>query len=404
MGPLSGKIVLDLSQLLAGPSAAMMLADLGAEVIKIESPAGDQMRRMGETFTGEESAGWIAYNRNKKDIVIDIKNVEGKKVIEQLIEKADIMVVAYRPGVAKRLGIDYKSASKINPKIIYCNFTPFGEEGPYAHRAGVDLIWQAESGLMTVNGELNGNPLRVGFTVIDLVGGHWGAQSILAALLMREQTNQGSQINISLFDVAVTMQAWSISDYRVSGNLPVRAGNAPPVASPSRVFRTKDKLVAISAYFPDMFHRFCQVLGKPELADDPRYIINAQRIQNKQELEQIIENILMTRPADEWFELFDEHGILYGRVQEYSDIMRDPQAKYDKLFDEVEHPFLGQLPVISSPIKTNNELYQQVYQPSPLKGEHTADILMKLGYSKNEIDDLMKKGAVEGHRLTNMIP
>ena len=356
MGPLNGKLVLDLSQLLAGPSAAMMLADLGAEVIKVESPTGDQMRRMGESSSGQESGGWIAYNRNKEDIVIDIKNTAGKKVLEQLIKKADIIIVAYRPGVPERLGIDYKSVSQLNSKIIYCNFTPFGKEGPYAHRAGVDLIWQAESGLMSINGELNGNPLRVGFTVIDVIAGHWGSQAILAALLMRAETNQGTEINISLFDVAVTMQAWQISDYRVSGKLPVRNGNAPAVASPTGLFQTMDKPIVISAYFEDMFRRFCQVLGKPELAENPRYRTNSERIQHKSELEQLIENILVTRPAAEWLSLFEEQGILCGLVQEYPDIIRNPQAKYNEIFAEVKHPTLGQLPVMSSPIKTNNEL------------------------------------------------
>jgi crotonobetainyl-CoA:carnitine CoA-transferase CaiB-like acyl-CoA transferase len=394
MGPLTGKLVLDLSQLIAGPSTALMLADLGAEVIKVESPIGDQMRRMGSKLSGEESAGWIAYNRNKKNIVLDLKKREGKKVFEQLVEKADIIVLAFRPGVPERLGIDYETVSKINPQIIYCNFIPFGEEGPYAHRSGVDTIWQAESGLMSINGELNGDPLRVGFTAVDVVGGHWGAQSVLAALLMRQQTNQGSEIKISLFDVAVTMQAWQITEYLVSGKLPVRSGNGALVSAPQGLFRTKDQPIVLSAYFEDMFCKLCNIIGKPELADDPRFKTNEVRIQHKAELEAMIEESLLERTAKEWIDLFEEEGILCGRVQDYHDLINDPQLNHDKIFGEVDHPSLGPLPVISAPLKSEC-LYQSDYKPSPQKGEHTADILKEVGYSDSEIDILKTKKAVE---------
>jgi crotonobetainyl-CoA:carnitine CoA-transferase CaiB-like acyl-CoA transferase len=404
---LEGVRVLDLSRILAGPTAAQMLGDFGAEVIKVEKPgAGDDSRRLGgpalKTKDGkpsEFSPMYTCSNRNKKGIAIDIAHPEGQELVRQLAAWADVLIENYKAGDLKRYGLDYDSLRKVNRKLVYCSITGFGQTGPYAARAGYDPIFQAMGGLMSVSGHPDGAPgggvMRVGVPIADFICGVYAYGAILTALHYRDQTSgEGQHIDLALLDTTISATTVAMTNYLGNGALPQRVGNSAPTSSPSGVYPCADGEVLISSPTNDVFRRMCVALGHGKIADDPRYATNQLRVDNRVELVRKMEEIFAPRKRVELMELMEANTVPCAPIYAMNDVFNDPQVKHRVNSVEVPHPTVKKMAFGTNPIHMS-ETPPSDYTAPPAVGEHTMHVLTNiLKLDAERIDELRGKKVV----------
>ena len=405
-GALSGLLVLDLSRVLAGPWVGQTLADLGAEVIKVERPvSGDDTRSWGPPFlkdlNGEptsESAYFACANRNKKSLTVDITRPEGQDVIRRLAERADILIENFKVDGLKQYGLDYASLRKINPRLIYCSITGFGQTGPYASRAGYDFLIQAMGGLMSITGqkdtEPGAGPQKVGVALTDILTGLYSTVGILAALSHRQRSGEGQWLDMALLDVQVASLANQASNFLVGGESPTRMGNAHPNIVPYQDFPTRDGYMVIAVGNDAQFSRLCQAAGHPEIAIDPCYRTNKDRVQNRKELISQMNAFTVTRSTQEWIKDLETVGVPCGPINNLEQVFADPHVMARQIHQQLEHPSMGMVSSVASPIRLSETPVQYRMAP-PLLGEHTHDVLRNLlGMSEQDVSDLQQAGVV----------
>lgn len=393
MLPLEGFRIVDLTRVISGPFCTMMLADLGADVIKVESPDGDLVRRQG---AGREGLSWYyaGFNRNKRSVVVDLKTPEGKAVLERLIASADALVDNFRPGVLERLGFDQQRLQAIRPGLVSCSISGFGLTGPYVDRPAFDFIAQAMSGFMSVNGRPEDPPLRTGLPISDLVAGLYGSLGVVAALLGRERgAEDGERIDVSLTNSMISLLAYIASHYFATGEVLPRSGNDHPIASPYGLFRTRDGEIAIAPSDDTYFGRLVDALGLSELKRDPDFADNRLRVAHRQRLNALVEEKLLAEDSEHWVKLLNAAGVPCGPVHEVDKVFSDPQVISQEMAIDVEHPGRGMVRMLGFPIKLK-ETPCAVRRPAPELGEHTGDILEEIGFSAEEREALRQVGAI----------
>jgi formyl-CoA transferase/CoA:oxalate CoA-transferase len=386
--------VLDLSRILSGPFATMVFADLGADVIKLENPeTGDDTRQWAPPYQGDQSAYFLAVNRNKRGIAVDLKTEPGRAIALRLAERADVVVENFRPGTAARLGLGYDALSAVNPRLIYASISGFGQTGPYASQPGYDAIAQALGGLMSVTGEARGEPVRMGNSAADIGAAMWAAIGILAALHAREASGHGDWIDISLLDGQIAWLTYLAGGYFASGDVPQRYGSAHPSIVPYQALRTADGHLMVAVGNDTLWQRFAPLIGLPELVDDPRFATNPDRVVNRAALIPLVEAALATRGSAEWTEELARVGIPAGAINTIDKALVHPQVQARDMVQSIEHPTAGTLRMTASPIKLKS--YRSTpRRPPPLLGEHTDEVLGELGYSADDISALHRDDVV----------
>lgn len=394
MQALDGIRVLDLTQLMAGPFCTQILGDMGADVIKIERPGkGDEGRAQGPPFLGGESPYFMSVNRNKRSLTLNLKTDQGKEIFRSLVREADVLVENYRPGAMARLGLDYESLRAINPRLVYASVSGFGQTGPYREKAGLDLILQGMGGLMAVTGEVGGNPVKVGVPVVDLGTGVFAALGIMFALFARERTNRGQYVDASLMDSVLAWMTFFPQSYLATGQLPRPLGSMHPVSSPYQAFRTKDIHINVGAALQDAWTGLCQVLGVEHLTRDPRFRTNADRVQNRTALTELLEEAFGREPADVWLARLEEKGIPCGPINNMDRILTDPQVRAREMVVTMEHPVAGTITVMGVPVKLSETPGSPKRRP-PLLGEHTAEVLAEIGCTPEQIAELTRQAVI----------
>lgn len=398
---LKGVRVLDLSRVLAAPLATQLLADLGAEVIKVERPgSGDEARTYGPPFlktsegeTTDIAAFYLACNRNKQSITINHAVPEGQALIRKLVAQSDVLVENFRGGVLKKYGLDYASLREINPRLIYLSVTGFGQTGPYSHRPGYDGIFQAMGGLMSVSGHPN-EPMKVGISMVDILTSFYGATAILAALRHRDASGEGQHIDLALLDCGLASLSHFAMNYLVSGTVPTRRGNGGFGGIPSQAFQCSDKPLFIVAGNNAQFSAFCRVANRMDIFEDSRFDSTAGRIANREQILPILDEVFLTKTRDEWLELLDEADIPASPVNELPDVFDNPQIQHRGMLVETEHALAGALKILANPIQFSATPIGD-YTAPPLMGEHTDAILGgKLGLQSSELVSLREKGVI----------
>jgi crotonobetainyl-CoA:carnitine CoA-transferase CaiB-like acyl-CoA transferase len=404
-GPLSHVKVLDLSRILAAPWAGQILADLGADVIKVERPgAGDDTRSWGPPFLKDrdgaetkEAGYYLSVNRGKRSITVSIDKPEGQRIVRELAKRADIVLENYKVGTLARFGLGYDDLKVVNPKLIYCSVTGFGQTGPRRDQAAYDFMIQAMGGMMSVTGERDdkpgGGPQKVGIPIVDLMTGMYAAVAVLAALARREVSGEGEYIDIGMLDVQVATLANQAMNFLVSGKAPRRTGNAHPNIQPQDVFACRDGQIALAVGNDGQFAKLCEVLGKPELARDERFAKNASRVRNLAVLHPLIAGLLKERDRSHWVAALDTAGVPAGPINSVPEVFEDPQVKHRRMLIDVAHPLSGTVPQVASPMRFTAAPLVQDRAP-PLLGEHTVDILRDIGIGDAEIERLKAGGAV----------
>lgn len=399
--PLQGIRVLDLSRILAGPWCTQQLADLGAEVIKIEKPdSGDDTRSWGPPWLegSQESAYYLSANRGKQSVAIDIAQPEGQQLIHQLLEQCDVLVENFKVGGLKKYGLDYASLKQKKPDLIYCSITGFGQDGPYAQRAGYDFMIQAMGGLMSLTGQPDdqpgGGPMKIGVAFADIFTGLYASNAILAALLQRQQTGEGTHIDLGLLDVQVGVLANQALNYLTSGTVPQRLGNAHPNIVPYQSFASADGYIILAVGNDGQFQRFCKLAGCPELAADSRFTSNRLRVEHRDALIPLLEPVLKTRSTDEWLALLEPAAVPCGPINTLDRVFADPQVQHRNMALTLPHPQAGKVKLVSNPVRFDGQALNAESAP-PLLGEHTADITTRLlGLTEEQQQDLKKKGVL----------
>lgn len=379
MQPLQGVRVLDLSRVLAGPYCTMVLGDLGADVIKVEPPEGDETRGWGPPFAEGESAYYLCVNRNKRGIVINLKTDEGRKILRDLALQSDVLVENFRPGTLKKFGLDFETLHELNPKLIYCSITGFGQTGSMKDKPGYDFMIQALGGLMSITGEPDGEPMKTGVAVVDLFAGQNAIIAILAALQARTLTGRGQQLDIALFDSQLGWLANVASNYLISGKLPKRHGNSHANIVPYQSFQASDGWFAIAVGNDRQFARLCDLIGKPEFAADEKFATNSARVQNRAELIPLLIDIFKTASVSDWLARLDEAEIPCGPIQNFEQVFSMPVVGEREMLVKMEHPTIGKLPLVGSPLKMSDTPVE-FRLPPPLMGEHTEEVLRELGW------------------------
>ncbi len=399
MQPLEGIRVLDLTRALAGPYCTMMLADLGADVIKVERPGrGDDSRGWGPPFVGQpygpypgESAYFIAANRNKRSVTVNLKSPEGQEIVRQLASASDALVENFRTGVLDGMGLGYENLHALSPCLVYCSISGYGRTGPYAERPGYDFIIQAEGGMMGITGPEEGPPSRVGVPIVDITAGMFAATSILAALRARDHTGEGQLVDISLLDTQVALLANVASNYLIGGTPPRRLGNAHPNIAPYEAFRARDRWFALAAANARQWATLCDAIGRPELKDDPRFATNGARVSNRPALVELLNDVFAARDAGEWLADLREAGLPCGPINAVPDVFGHPQAQARDLALEAEHPTAGSIQMTGFPYKLS-QTPAKVRRPPPLLGQHTEEVLVDLlGYSADQVTALRER-------------
>jgi crotonobetainyl-CoA:carnitine CoA-transferase CaiB-like acyl-CoA transferase len=405
-GPLSHLRVLDLSRVLAGPWAAQNLADLGAEVIKIERPgSGDDTRGWGPPYMKDaagkdtsEAAYFLSVNRNKKSVTLDISKPEGQKIVRELAVKSQVLIENYKVGTLKRYGLDYEALKKDNPGLIYCSVTGFGQDGPYAPRPGYDFVFQGMGGLMSITGEREGQPgagpQKVGIAITDVLTGMYASVAILAAITHRERTGKGQYIDAALLDTIVAFNANQIVSYFASGKIPQRFGNAHAQVVPYEVFPTADGHIILAVGNDSQFASFCQAAGCAELAEEARFKTNSARIVHRGELIPLIAEVMRSRTKREWIEALEAANVPCGPINNMKEVFEDPQVQHRKLRVDMPHPLGGIAPVVRSPLRLSETPVEYRLAP-PTLGQHNEEILKGLlGRSDADLKKLKDAGVV----------
>jgi crotonobetainyl-CoA:carnitine CoA-transferase CaiB-like acyl-CoA transferase len=377
---LDGLRVLDLTQVLAGPYCTQILGDLGADVVKVESPqGGDQARAsMGPRLVGEDRAGFLAVNRNKRSVVLDLRSDQGREAFLRLVETADIVAENFRPGVTHRLGIDYPALEKVNSRLVYASISGFGQSGPESRRAGYDLIAQAMSGIMSVTGETGGAPVKCGIPISDLTAGLFATIGILAALAARQQTGRGQHVETSLYDAAVGLSIWEAVEYWSTGRTPGPLGSAHRFNAPYQALATGEGYLTVAANNSRSWERLCKVIGREDLAGDRRFLDNDARMENREALVAELESALALGTSQHWAEQLNEAGVACGPIRSYPEVLADPHTEARGLVVSAEHPVEGRLRGLATPIYLS-DTPTTVRKAAPLFGDSTSEVLLEAG-------------------------
>ena len=393
-GPLAGLTIVDLTRVLSGPYCTMLLADMGARVIKIEQPGrGDDTRAWGPPFVGEESAYFLSINRNKESVTLDFKAAEGRRILNQLISTSDVLVENFRPGVMSRLGLDYTTLAQHHPRLVFCSISGFGQDGPRRDHAGYDAVIQAEGGLMSVTGDADGRAFRVGVAVTDMVAGLLAAQGIALALFARERTGRGQQVDISMFDAVISLLSYHASIYLTTGAESRRVGNRHATIAPYDTFRAADGELFLAVGNDDQFQRFCRASGLQTLLEEDRFSTNPLRVANEAALKETIEPVMRTRTREQWIAALADAGVPCGAVRSVPEALSDSQVTARGMIEAVEHAVLGAMKVLGTPIKLS-DTSASVRTAPPTLGQHTDKVLAELGLSGPEITALKTRAIV----------
>jgi crotonobetainyl-CoA:carnitine CoA-transferase CaiB-like acyl-CoA transferase len=390
MLPLNGIKVVDLTRILSGPFCTMTLADMGAEVTKIESPKGDDTREWGPPFVQDESAYFLSVNRNKKSIVLNLKEQKGKEIFLKLVKEADVVVENFRPGTLERLEIGYETLKECNPGIILASISGFGQTGPYSKKPGYDVLAQGMGGLMSVTGEPEGSPVKAGYSLADIGAGMWATIGIFAALREREASGEGQWVDASLLDTMISWQTYLAGNYFATKEDPKPLGGAHPNIVPYQVFAASDGHFIIAVGNDHLWRQFVKAIGM-KVFDDARFATNPKRVENRDVLIPILDEIFKEKTVNEWVDLFEKAEIPCGPVNKFSDILEDPHVKEREMVVETEHPMLGTLQMLGIPVKLSRTP-GKIDSIPPALGEHSEEILLRLGYSKKDIEMLMGSG------------
>jgi formyl-CoA transferase/CoA:oxalate CoA-transferase len=395
--PLDGVRVLDLSHALAGPFCSTMLGDFGAEVIKLEPRgAGDISRAWGAPLPGGETAYFVSLHRNKKGIEVDLKAPQGKDLFFRMVEKCDVVLENYRVGALARLGLGYEQARERNPGIIYCSVSGFGQDGPYRDRAALDLILQAESGMISTTGEAGSHGVRCGVSIADMTAGMYAAFGIMLALRVKERTGRGQSIDVSMLEGQLSLLGSMIGGYFADGELPLPMGTAYKALLPYQTFRTKTRDLALAVGSEKLWKVFCPAIGCPELTDDPRYRTNADRARNRDSLIARLQEVFLTRPYEEWEPILLAQGIPMGAINSIAQVVDHPQVVARGTLVETAHPRAGKVKMVGAPVRLS-ETPGAVRTPAPMLGEHTDQVLREvLGLSDEAIAALRAGGVIGG--------
>jgi crotonobetainyl-CoA:carnitine CoA-transferase CaiB-like acyl-CoA transferase len=392
-GPLTGVKVLELAQIMAGPTCGMLLADLGADVIKVEKiPGGDDTRSYSRPSVNGESAAFMMMNRNKRGIALNLKQPAAREALERMVAKADVVTENYRLGTMEKLGLGYEALKAINPALIYCSISGYGRTGPYADKGGFDLIAQGMSGLMSITGEPGGAPVKSGSPICDINAGVLAAVGILAAYVHRLKTGKGQLVDTSLFEAGIQQTYWQSAIFLATGASPGPSGSAHILSAPYQAFRAKDGWFNIGGANQPNWERVARVLGAPEWIDDPRFKTNADRMQHLDELTALMNERLESKAAREWMAMLEAAGVPCGPINTIGDMLADPQTLAREMVVGLEHSRAGHTRAIGLPIKLS-ATPGRVKRPAPQLGEHTREVLAEFGFSDSEIERLLASGA-----------
>jgi len=393
-GPLAGIRVVELAQIMAGPTCGMLLADMGADVVKVEKlPGGDDTRGYTEPSIGGESAPFMMLNRNKRGVAVNLKTAGGLEVVKRLVAGADVVTENYRKGTLEKLGLGYDVLQALNPRLVYCAISGYGRTGPYADKGGFDLIAQGFAGIMSVTGEPGRPPAKAGTSIADINAGILAALGIVSALLARSRTGRGQRVETSLMEAAVQQTYWQAAIWFATGVNPGPTGSAHILTAPYQAFPTQDGWINVGGANQPNWERIARAIGRPELIDDPRFRTNADRMRNLEALTPLVAERLRTRPSAEWIRKLEAEGVPVGPVNRIGDMLADPQVKAREMVVEVDHPSAGRVSALGLPIKFS-ETPGAVRRAAPLLGEHTREVLRGLGYDAARIEALEREGAV----------
>ena len=391
--PLSGILVLEVGSHIAGPFCCTQLADLGAEVIKIEAPGSGDSMRGHAPFVNGEAAVFLRVGRNKRSIVLDLREAEGKEAFLRLVDRADIVVENLRPGNMDRLGLGWELLSERNPALVYLSVSGWGRTGPYAEDGGLDIMAQAMSGIMSITGPEGGEPAKAGIPICDLACALYGALAAVSALRARELTGRGQLVDVSLFESGVSLTVWEAARYFTTGEVPHALGSAHQSGAPYQAFRAADGYFTAGAPNQGLFERLCKALGLEALISDERFVNNAARFANRPALVAAIESVTSSQPRGEVLKTLAEAGVPCSSLQGYDEVASDPQLAARGFFKDTEHPRAGAVRQLGSPMNFSAGALQ-MRRPSPLHGEHSVEVLTELGYAEEQIDALLERGVV----------
>ena len=390
---LNGLKVIDFTQIAAGPTCTMMLADLGADVIKIESLSGE-LGRAFVPWIDSESVTFMSLNRNKRSVALDLKNKDHLKICLELLLQADVVVESFRPGVMQRLGLGYEQLKEKNPRLIYCSVSAYGQSGPWKDKPGVDGVIQAVAGLMSVTGSADAPPCKVQVPVVDIVTGYLASVSVLAALTQRGKTETGQHLDVSMFGSAVALQQSALAAYMADKIIPERIGSAAPYAAPNEALRCADGWIMVAAYQPARWKALCEVVGAPELLTDPRFMELAERIQNRAELVRALESRMLSQSKQAWIQALEAADIICGPINNYAEVVRAPPYVEANMSEHIEHSSVGLITMPRFSLKSIGEL-PAARRPPPRLGEHTREVLLAMGHSSSRIDTLLSPNQID---------
>lgn len=392
--PLTGLKVVDLSRFIAGPYCTMKLGDMGAEVIKVETPdRGDDSRALGPPFLEGESAYYLSFNRNKKSITLNTREEKGKEILRRMIADADIFVENFRIGVTEKMGITYEDVKKIKEDIIYCSVTGYGHNSPYREKPSFDVMIQGEAGLMSITGFPDGPPQRVGVAIADILGGFHAVEGILLALLVRNNTGKGQFVDVSLMDSIISILTYQAGNYLATGDAPQRVGNRHPMITPYESFETSDGYVIFAVGNQRLWETFVKALDREDLNEDPRFADMKSRNQHPAELKEILEKITREKTTEEWVQVMESAGVPCGRIRTIDQVLSDPHVDIREMVVEKEHPKAGMIKLTGVPTKLSLTP-GEVSSPPPTLGQHTEEILKSIGFSETNIEEFQKNGIV----------